>query len=189
MPEPSFDGQTTTYHLREQSVHALRQYSKLYQTNINNNYVMNSQQQPQQQQQQYHEQFERTCSKFLIPAGPSTNTNKDQQSFQRNPQKTFMSHHNHSISPNSNCHSSTSFANGIFSDYNNSATCTASGYYNSNINKNSNTSAPTSTQPNPNQLKHPAKPHHQMSYTQLSYCSVPKASSDFNYTQAGVFII
>ncbi|XP_075154871.1 phosphorylase kinase gamma isoform X1 [Haematobia irritans] len=42
LPEPSFDGQKTTYHLREQSIHAIRQYSKFYQTNSTNTNLLNS---------------------------------------------------------------------------------------------------------------------------------------------------
>ncbi|XP_013099884.1 phosphorylase b kinase gamma catalytic chain, skeletal muscle/heart isoform isoform X1 [Stomoxys calcitrans] len=42
LPEPSFDGQKTTYHLREQSIHEIRQYSKFYQNNSINTNLLNA---------------------------------------------------------------------------------------------------------------------------------------------------
>ncbi|KAM7350613.1 phosphorylase kinase gamma isoform 2-T6 [Cochliomyia hominivorax] len=140
LPEPKFDGEKTTYHLREQSVHTLRQYSKFYQTNNNNNKnSTNNNNNLINSLQQYHGQSAHSSSTFLIPAGPaSTSTNNQHQQLQQsqmnqqNLQNSMSIHYNQSIYgsipppshlPNSNCLSSASSAilNGNFMDYNNAS--------------------------------------------------------------------
>ncbi|XP_037816610.1 homeobox protein 10-like, partial [Lucilia sericata] len=182
LPEPSFDGQKTTYHLREQSIHTLRQYSKFYQTNnnnnnnnnynnsTNNNHIINS-----QQQQQYCGQTAPSSSIFLTPAGPA-------KSQQQQPNNSLMSPNQSmycatQVPSPANHSNSTSIQNGNFMDYNNlsAAGVSTPGYYNM---------ATTSQQ---NQQHHPAMSHHNhqlSSSSQLSNnCSVAITSSEFKYPQ------
>ncbi|KNC21148.1 hypothetical protein FF38_08375, partial [Lucilia cuprina] len=170
LPEPSFDGQKTTYHLREQSIHTLRQYSKFYQTNnnnnnnnynnnsTNNNHIINS-----QQQQQYCGQTAPNSSIFLTPAGPAQSNNHHQQQ-QQQPNNSLMSSNQSMFCATQVPSNSTSIQNGNFMDYNNvsAAGVSTPGYYN------------MATTPQQNQQHH--HNHHQLSSTsQLSNnCSLRK---------------
>ncbi|XP_065364347.1 phosphorylase b kinase gamma catalytic chain, skeletal muscle/heart isoform isoform X1 [Calliphora vicina] len=184
LPEPSLDGQKTTYHLRQQSIHTSRQYSKFYQTNknnsTNNNNLINS-------QQQYHGQSAHSSSIFLTPAGPANSNNQSQPNQQNNSlsqiESMFCASQVNPSSNNFNCHSTaTSITNGNFMDYNNGpAERTTSGYYNNNMGNNTTTTQ--QNQPQNQQHHHPAMSHHQLSSSQMSNCSVPITPSDFIYPQ------
>lgn len=197
MPEPSIDGQTTTYHLREQSFHASRQYSKFLKNNpFNTNTISNNATSSNNTTANYHQgqsfanytnpsaTTSATHSQFAMPAGTGHSNAQDSMTTlqQQQKQQHFRQSHNTTSiygSPQA------PHTNGSFMDYNQNSN---NGYFLTPAIPSSSSSAqqqqyqPQSQQQQQQDLLH----HHQLSSTQLFNC--PPHTSDFLYTpQAGFF--
>ena len=203
LPEPTFDGEKTTYHFREQSVRAFKQYSKFYQANnnkkpINNNNNNNQNQYhtPQQQNQQVHGQNAHTTSSiFLRPAGPVNNNNNNHQHHRQEQQQSLQNVSPSMIPNNQSIYrfqvpcpvNNNTTRNGNFMDYNNATM----GYNNNNNNL---IFTQQQQQQNSNQLHNASSMiHHQISSSSSSSsqifnnCSKSITPNEFIYPQAGLF--
>lgn len=183
LPEPSFDGQTTTYHLREQSIHAIRQYSKFYQNNSTNPLLnaLNSNNYQHGQTSSYTTNNAVVNNNNAMPpnanVATTTNNGPPNASLFAIPAGSGM--HQNTLSQTS---SSQHEKQQIFQqNHNNNTSIYDSGYMDYTLNSNASAGA----QQQQHQYQQQSVYHHPLS-SQLSNCP-PSSTTEFFYTpQAGL---
>ncbi|XP_073831072.1 phosphorylase kinase gamma isoform X1 [Musca autumnalis] len=178
LPEPSFDGQKTTYHLRQKSIHSIRQYSKLYQNNSTNpnNYPGQSTYSINNAANSNHvtggpiDNVANTTTTsnnapYIIPAG--TGQHQQHNNTQSDKQNIFRQHHN---SNTTEC--GPEIEGGYIMDYSQNPNA-AAGYFAM--------PHPPPVHQQQQQLPHQPTLYHQFS-SQLSNCPPPTPTTEYFYT-------